>query len=139
MQIDVENLYRCLSCTLFPPVHTTDGWTEINGATKTETGNSTRALGPKAFCDNFQFEYSIDGNVTTLNLEQWKQRVNKVQRVVEIVTLLNDPNFTGGVEKEVEVAIRMLGCGKLKGKSKRLINALHLFSFSLLFPPNQHC
>jgi uncharacterized protein YggL (DUF469 family) len=133
MQIDVEKLN--LSCTLFPAVTKTDGWKEINGATNTgNSTHSTRRLKPKKYCDNFQFEYSIDGNVTTLNLEQWNQKLNKIQRVVETVTLLNNPSFTGGEEKQVEVAIRMLGCQTIKGKSNRLIKALLLFSFSLLFP-----
>jgi hypothetical protein len=94
MQIDVEKLY--LSCTLFPAVGKTNGWTEINGATN--TGNSTRTLG---YCDDFQFEYAIDGKVTTLNFGKWLERLHKIQRVVETVTLLNDPSFTGGEEKQV--------------------------------------
>ena len=34
-----------------------------------------------------------------------------LQRVVEVVKLLDDPAYTGGETEEVELAIRMVGCG----------------------------
>ena len=36
------------------------------------------------------------------------------QRVVEILSLLEDPSYTGGEAREVEVAIRIKGCGRQK-------------------------
>jgi hypothetical protein len=34
--------------------------------------------------------------------------------VIEYLTLLDDPNYTGGATKNVELAIRMTGCGRSK-------------------------
>ena len=64
----------------------------------------------EAYPENFKFEYAIDGKVTTLNKQQFIEKRKRVQRVVEILTLLDDPNYTKN-EKDVEVAIRLQGCG----------------------------
>ena len=66
---------------------------------------------PKPWCDEFKFEYAIDGKITTLGKDQWLEKKKDVQRVVETQVLLDDPKYTGGKEKEVEVAIRITGCG----------------------------
>jgi hypothetical protein len=52
--------------------------------------------------------------VTTLNLQEWNQKLQQVQRVVETVNLLSDPNFAS--EKEVEFGIRIRGPGEKKGE-----------------------
>eukprot|EP00980_Cylindrotheca_fusiformis_P008142 scaffold1727_cov133-Cylindrotheca_fusiformis.AAC.45 len=84
-------------------------WNHVNG------GNSTRQLGnAPPYCNAFAFEYAIDGQVTSLKTNEWLSRVNKLQRVVEVATLLDDPNYTEGEEKEVEIAIRMRGCARKK-------------------------
>jgi hypothetical protein len=61
--------------------------------------------------DTFIFEYAIDGQVTTLTKDQFLEQKKTVQRVVETLTLLDDPNFTSE-GKTVEVAIRLRGCGR---------------------------
>jgi hypothetical protein len=62
--------------------------------------------------DTFVFEYAIDGKITTLTREQFLEQKKMVQRVVETITLLDDPGFTT-VSKNVEIAIRLRGCGRL--------------------------
>jgi hypothetical protein len=86
-----------------------------------EVGSShkkSRGLKNKApdTCDEFHFEYAIDGKVTSLNRTEWEQRrdMGHIQRVVETLVLLNDPNYTGGEEREVEVAVRVTGCAQAK-------------------------
>lgn len=71
---------------------------------------------PPDFCDNFQFEYAIDGKVTVLDLVKFQElsKLGHIQRVVETLVLLDDPNYTGGQEKEVEIAVRMTGCARTK-------------------------
>jgi hypothetical protein len=70
---------------------------------------------PESFCDDFQFEYAIDGKITIINRKEFLEtKHHQVQRVVETVTLLKDPNYTGGQEKEVEVAVRITGCARIK-------------------------
>ena len=50
-----------------------------------------------------------------MHLEEWQSRVKKAQRVVETVKLMSDEDFTGGQEQEVELGMRIRGCGKRKG------------------------
>jgi len=103
----------------------TVGWTSIN--------NERRRLGSVDASDNsnsstpsfqhrrtdsceedFRFEYAIDGEVKSLDGEEKDQITKEPQRVVELTTLLNDPEYTGGEEREVEVAIRITGCQREK-------------------------
>ncbi|KAG7348320.1 hypothetical protein IV203_017025 [Nitzschia inconspicua] len=66
------------------------------------------------YCDAFKFEYAIDGKVTVLSKDEFLEKVRLVQRVVETITILKDPDYTGGQEKEVEVAFRITGCERIK-------------------------
>jgi hypothetical protein len=68
------------------------------------------------YCQDFRFEYSVDSIITSLNSTEFERRreTGKIQRVVETLVLLDDRDFTGGVEKEVEVAVRITGCGRKK-------------------------
>ena len=61
--------------------------------------------------DEFVFEYAIDGVVTTLTSKEFLEKKKQIQRVVETITILDDPNFTTE-EKDVEIAIRLRGSGK---------------------------
>ena len=61
--------------------------------------------------ETFVFEYAIDGKVTTLTKTEFLEKKKQLQRVVETLTLLDDPNFTSEA-KNVEVAIRLRGCGR---------------------------
>jgi hypothetical protein len=68
------------------------------------------------FCPEFQLEYAIDGKVSFWNVTTFNtlKAQGAIQRVVEVFVLLNDRDYTGGEEKEVEVAIRITGCGRMK-------------------------
>ena len=61
--------------------------------------------------DTMVFEYAINGKVTTLPRDDFLERLTQAQlhRVVWVLTLLDDETFTG---KDVELAIRMRGCGR---------------------------
>lgn len=61
--------------------------------------------------DGFVFEYAIDGAVTTLTKDQFADKKKQLQRVVETITILDDPNFTSE-SKDVEIAIRLRGSGR---------------------------
>merc|ERR1712157_532447 len=61
--------------------------------------------------DDFAFDYAIDGKITTLTKDQFLKEKKQVQRVVETITILDDPNFTSE-SKDVEIAIRLRGCGR---------------------------
>jgi hypothetical protein len=77
----------------------------------------SRNLKPKVpdYCAEFKFEFAIDGRITTWPLEEWQKREGKAQRVVQLWTLLDDPKFVAdGRPRDVELALRMLGCGRTK-------------------------
>jgi hypothetical protein len=61
--------------------------------------------------DEFVFEYAINGKITTWNKTEFLEKKQQVQRVVETVTLLDDKDFFNGESQDVEVAIRLRGCG----------------------------
>lgn len=61
--------------------------------------------------DNFALEYAIDGKVTTLTKSEFLEQKKLIQRVVETITLLDDPNFTQEA-RDVEIAIRLRGSGR---------------------------
>jgi hypothetical protein len=73
-------------------------------------------------CDEFRFEYAIDGKIMSLNKEEYDAAHQQTQRVVEVVTLLKDPAFTGGEEREVEVGVRLTGC-----KQSKVFRVTHLY------------
>jgi hypothetical protein len=86
--------------------------TELYRYTVSGFGEDQRMLRkqpPTEFCDAFKFEFAIDGKITSWDKATFLEKSKNPQRVVEIQTLLDDPNFTKE-PKDVEVAIRMTGC-----------------------------
>jgi hypothetical protein len=106
----------------------TDGWTSVNnerrlrisGSRKDEalgTSSTSRLLGkkPPPFCDDWQFQFAIDGTIKTLSkADLFEDYIQRVRRVVDLFPILKDPNYTGGQAKDVEVALRMTGCARDK-------------------------
>lgn len=95
----------------------TKDWKCVNGSTSCkEANNKTRRLGDgddnEKICDTFAFEYAIDGKKTVMDRDLFQSSKHKVQRVVGFWYLLDDPEYTKGQERDVEVAIRMTGCGR---------------------------
>lgn len=68
-----------------------------------------RSLGA---CEDFVFEFAIDGKITSWDKAGWEANKKQVQRVVPLFQLLDDANYTGGEEKDVELAIRLTGCAR---------------------------
>jgi hypothetical protein len=87
--------------------------TEYNGVEEWERRNLKAA--PIPFCDNLHFDFAVDDKVTTYNLTEFQEADKNIQRVVETFTLLDNPTYVkAGKEKNVEVTIRMRGCGNSK-------------------------
>lgn len=85
----------------------TKGWTaENNGATRGRDLTERRL----DLCDAFRFEYAINGKITSLTKTEFEAKKMHPQRVVETMTLLDDPTFTNGKDMEVEVGVRLQGC-----------------------------
>lgn len=99
---------------------TTSGWTSENNMHETDERrleDDARDLKqkPKPYCDDFQFQFAIDGKVTSWDASDWSRNLKHPERVVRLGVLLDDPAFTGGETKNVELAMRMIGCGRQKG------------------------
>jgi hypothetical protein len=103
----------------------TKGWKCENGATdcpgarnasdNDDGGNNVRLLkgkSPPEKCDAYRFEFAIDGKITSWTKAQFDANRRQVQRVVHLFQLLDDPKYTNGKEKDVELAIRLTGCGR---------------------------
>jgi hypothetical protein len=71
---------------------------------------------PQPYCDQFQLQIAIDGAITSYNVTEFDKLEKKghIDRVIETFVLLNDQEYTGGEEKEVEAGIRISGCGRQK-------------------------
>jgi hypothetical protein len=61
--------------------------------------------------DDFVFEFAINGEITSWNKTQFLEEKKQIQRVVETITMLDDKDFSGGEAQDVDVAIRLRGCG----------------------------
>jgi hypothetical protein len=93
-----------------------------SSSTKTEqaTGSSAstnqhRSLNPDdEYCNSFQFQYAVNGDITTLDKDAFLERKHEIGKNVELLTILDDPAYTGGENKDIQIAIRMLGCGRRK-------------------------
>jgi hypothetical protein len=68
-------------------------------------------------CEWFQFQYAIDGAITTLDMTAFLERKRDIQSMVEVLTLMDDDSFANGPSIHrsdhdlLEVAIRIRGCG----------------------------
>ena len=112
------------SWTFYPPA-ATNGWCSENNKEPcpkralSSFSNSTsmvreRSLKPPvpSYCDDFMFEFAIDGEVTSWNKDEFVERQRIAQRVVEFWTLLDEDSW--GEKRDVELAIRITGCGRQK-------------------------
>mmetsp|Transcript_24884 Transcript_24884/g.45064 ORF Transcript_24884/g.45064 Transcript_24884/m.45064 type:complete len:965 (-) Transcript_24884:82-2976(-) len=61
--------------------------------------------------DTFEFDYAINGRITTLDKEQFLKNKHILQPDVELLTVLDDPEMKP--QENVQLAIRMRGCGRL--------------------------
>ena len=104
----------------------TKGWCHVNNdppcpsdeRALRQTNHQNRQLKdqPAPFCDDFLFEFAIDGKITTWDKTTFLEKQVQAQRVVQLSILLDDPTFTGpgGQSKNVELALRIMGCGRQK-------------------------
>ena len=110
------------------PLPLTGGWTTENGEIDASgralvedrpapSPVASRELKPavKPYCDDFRFEFTIDGKVTSWDKATWQKNLVQTQRVVQTTVLLDDANFTRGQSKTVELAMRITGCQRVKG------------------------
>ena len=88
----------------------TRNWTTVNNE---GSGRRRRQLKKNDMTkqpETMEFEYAIDGQITTLKRDEFKSQLKHISRTNYVITLLNDPNYNN--DKDVEIAIRMKGCGR---------------------------
>ncbi|KAL3922089.1 MAG: hypothetical protein SGARI_006533 [Bacillariaceae sp.] len=96
----------------------TKGWTTVDNKRSLRSGVQTasgerrlvRSTDTPDLPDGFEFEFAIDGKITTLKKDEFLAQKKRLQRVVETLTILDDPDFTKE-PKDVEIAIRLKGSG----------------------------
>lgn len=90
-----------------------EGWTTVNNERNLRSRELKRK--PPEYCDDFHFDFAVDGKMTTYDKDQFQEANKNIQRVVEVFTMMNDPTYVKeGEEKNIELAIRMRGCGNRK-------------------------
>jgi hypothetical protein len=88
----------------------TDRWKSINNerarrlrlSSNGDENNELLASNPTHELSRSRLEWTIDGNVTSLNHAEFLELFQHTQRVVELmslVSLMKDPDYTGGEEK----------------------------------------
>lgn len=93
----------------------TEGWTCENNECRGRMTNGSQHLRqtkatPPELCDQFAFEFAIDGKVTSWNKAVFLEKEQELQRVMQVWTLMDDPEFAKDGAKDIEVALRMQGC-----------------------------
>jgi len=76
-----------------------------------QRGLKVRSTETPPMPETMAFEYAIDGNITRLPRDEFLAATKTLQRVLQVLTILDDPEFTSE-PKDVEIAIRMTGCGR---------------------------
>lgn len=77
-----------------------------------ERGLKMRSYSTPDLPEKFMFDYAINGKITTLTKTEFLDEKKQLSRVVESLTLLDDEKFSKQEAQDVEVAIRMRGCGR---------------------------
>ena len=92
----------------------THGWTSINNAPgeSSEKGDRRR-LKPPDYCDEFQFQYLIGDNVTTLSKTEFLDQRYELGKNVELLTIMDDDSMEKDLEN-LSIGMRLLGCGRVK-------------------------
>lgn len=83
----------------------TKDWNEVNNGEYSRHLQSSASLP-----EDFFFDYAIDGDITSLSLDEFKSKTTHPQNSIELITLLDDSKFEG--PKDVEVAVRLRNCGR---------------------------
>lgn len=79
-----------------------------------ESNSSEKTPKNQEPCKDYTVEFSVNGKVTTLPSETFKEQIQTIERTVDLSVVLNDENFVPeGQSQDVEFGIRMGGsCGR---------------------------
>lgn len=89
----------------------TEGWSSVNNERRTRgtvNEQGKREL-EDGIPDDLVFDWAINGKITSWDKATLIEKRSRPQQMVELWTLLDDPNFAN--KGKVELAIRFRGCG----------------------------
>ena len=75
-------------------------------------GQMERHLGGQEICATAKFEIAFNGKIRSFNKAQYEAYNKVFQRVVPIITIVDDEEFTKGEPHDVEFGLRLTGCDK---------------------------
>jgi hypothetical protein len=76
---------------------------------------SQRMLGGEEICNEGKFEVAVNGNIKAYTKDEFMKALKIMQRVVQVITVLDDPTITNGENADIEFAVRLSGCGLKNG------------------------
>ena len=90
------------------------GWLVMNLSNMTEgivMLNFESSDSSKSLSEDFAFKYAIQNEIVSLSKDEFVEKKKSPQEKVDVITLLDDPNFVEGSEGiNVEVSIRFENC-----------------------------
>lgn len=111
--MDLPNVNKGLIIVKLETEHTnenkrTEGWESENNNRNLKGKKGSDEENETKLCKYFKFHYSVNGNITTLRRKEFIEKSTHPERMVKLLTILDDENF--GEHEKVEVAIRISGC-----------------------------
>lgn len=107
--VSVNNEARYLRQHLHREFDESDG--EVFERQHVDRSLGVRSTDTPPLPDTMVFEYAIDGQIYSLPRDEFLAKKHQLQRVVETLTIMDDPDFTSE-PRDVEIAIRMRGCAR---------------------------
>lgn len=71
-----------------------------------------RELKGAGVCDAVKFEIAFNGKIRSFTKDEYNAYTKVFQRVVPIITILEEEGFMNGETVDIEFALRLTGCGK---------------------------
>lgn len=85
------------------------------GDTRLGAEQSQRMLKGEEMCNEGKFEVAVNGNIKAYNKDEFMKALKMMQRVVQVITVLDDRTLTNGENTDIEFAVRLSGCGLKNG------------------------
>lgn len=80
------------------------------GEPEHELNQMVRQLKGTELCNDLKFDFAVNGKITTYNKEEFMDKLQIFQRVVQVQTILNDDSVTNGEPHDIEIALRLRDC-----------------------------
>jgi hypothetical protein len=85
------------------------------GETHVGAEQSQRVLKGSELCNEAKFEVAVNGNIKAYTKDEFLKALKMMQRVVQVITVLDDRTLPNGENIDIEFAVRFTGCGQTNG------------------------